>query len=201
MATLNNVVFLKDGEELKLTEFPDGIFAVFTGSIESKYATTMIAAIEESYKTANAAQLSVFFATKDNIECDSKSVLLDEAGEITALCSKLCKRTNQCNALIVFSKKGNEIFHLLSREAPELQYEWVDFLIGYTQNHLNPNPDTTNHWRVGQVVPESSDYMCIDCGYIMTLPQGNPFPVCEVCFSGDPDGPTDGPEVGYWEKI
>jgi hypothetical protein len=201
MATLNNVVFLKDGEEFNLGTFPDGIFAVFTGSIESKYATTMIAAIEETYKQANEAKLSVFFATKDSIECDSKSVLLDEAGEITALCGKLCKRSGQCNALLIFTKKGNEITHVLSRENPELEYEWVDFLIGYTQNYLNPQPDATNHWRVGQIVTEQSDYMCIDCGYIMTLPIGSLFPVCEVCFSGDPDGPTDGPEQGYWEKI
>jgi rubrerythrin len=202
MTTINDVVFLKDGEPFELSEVQDGVLAIFTGNYTtSKNSTRFISQIEEYYKELNSAGVSVYYSTKEEIECDSKSVLFDPMGEFTSLCSKVCRRNNDCEALLFFKKEGDSFEHLYTRENPESQYDWMEHVLGFANNFANSEPDSQGLWRHGQKVPEKSDWMCVDCGYIMTLSEDDIFPTCEVCFSGDPVGPTDGPEQGYWEKI
>jgi hypothetical protein len=56
---------------------------------------------------------------------------------------------------------------------------------------------TTN----GQIVTESGDYLCIDCGFIESFEVGEIFPVCEVCLSGDPSAVDAKEAEGYWELV
>jgi hypothetical protein len=201
MTHLNHVLFAKDGSTFDLSQLPDGILAIFTGSITSKSATHFISQIEDQYHVYNNAGVNVYFSTQDTLESNSKTVLLDLQNEFGLQCPVIGKFEQQCDALMLFEKIGDGINHLLTREHPEPKYDWITYIIGFATNFQTATPDSSNYWRHGQKVLIPGDYMCVDCGYIMSLGIESVFPTCEVCFSGDPEGPTDGPEQGYWEKI
>jgi hypothetical protein len=201
MLHLQNMTRLKTRETLDLANMPDGIIAIFTGSMDSKLATTVLNQIEDNYDKFETLKLSVFFATRDEIETDSEAVIYDPKGELASQCKVLCKKNDQCEALLYFRKNGDTIEHLYTRERPETKYNWVSEICGFAQNAMDTNPDSKGLWKFGQRVTKAGEYLCIDCGYIETFKEGDIYPVCEVCLSGDPEGPTDGPEQGYWEYL
>jgi hypothetical protein len=201
MSSFETVTRLKTREKVNLNELPDGILAVFTGSLDSKLATTVLNQIEENYNEYQKHNLSVFFATQDDLETNSSSLLYDPNREIANMCSVLCKKNDQCEALLYFKKEGNSVTHLYTREQPQHTYNWVEQVIGFAQNYQNTEPDANNLWRFGQKVTKAGEYLCVDCGYIESFKEGDIYPVCEVCLSGDPEGPTDGPHQGYWEYL
>ena len=192
---------LKTKESIDLATLPDGILAIFTGSLDSKLATTVLDKIEENYDKYQDHGLSIFFATQDDLETDSLALLYDPYREFANMCRILSKKQDQSDALIIFEKKGTELTHLYTRENPEYKYDWISHVIGMATNYQNTQPDEKNLWRFGQRVTKAGEYLCVDCGYIDSFDVGDIFPVCEVCLSGDPDGPTDGPEQGYWEYL
>jgi hypothetical protein len=128
-------------------------------------------------------------------------VVYDPKGELASQCKVLGKKNDQCEAILYFRKSGDSIVHLYTRERPELKYNWVQEICGFAQNAMKNTTDDKNLWRFGQNVMTAGEYLCVDCGYIETFKVGDVFPVCEVCLSGDPEGPTDGPEQGYWEYL
>ena len=56
------------------------------------------------------------------------------------------------------------------------------------------------HSEMGQPMKERKKESIKQSSYILELQKGEIFPVCEVCLSGEPDGPT-GIDAGYWEKL
>jgi len=58
----------------------------------------------------------------------------------------------------------------------------------------------------GNKILEEGDFMCNDCGYILTVKTGTEFepgmvfPTCDVCQSGEPEGPT-GTLEPFWQKL
>jgi hypothetical protein len=201
MTPFSTITRLKTKEAIKLNDLPDGIVAIFTGSLDSKLATTVLNQIEENFSKYQDHNLSVFFATRDDIETDSLALLYDPKSEFASQCSILCKKQDQCEALLYFKKEGSEIKHLYTRERPEYKHDWIEQIIGFSNNFSDTKPDVNNYWRFGQVVTQAGEYLCVDCGYIETFKIGDIFPICEVCLSGDPEGPTDGPHQGYWEFL
>jgi hypothetical protein len=201
MAQLTSIQKLKTQTPFRLDEVPDGIFACFLGDLDSKLATYVLAGIDEHLDDFPAANLSVFYVTQKMAQTSSLAVLYDENGEILKLCTLLCKLNEPCEALLLFSKKGDAIEHILTRKNPATNEDWVKYCIGFAQNYGNTKPEKEKYWRVGQIIPKTGDYLCIDCGNITTFQAGDVFYVCDVCMSGDPTGPTEGTEQGYWEFL
>jgi hypothetical protein len=201
MSYLETITLLKTKQKLNLSELPDGVLAVFTGSLDSKLATTVLNDIEENYSQYQKHNLSVFFATQDDLETDSLALLYDPNRELANSCSILCKKNDQCEALLYFEKKGDQVRHLYTREQPQHTYNWIEQIIGFAENFQSTTPDQNNLWRFGQKVIQPGEYLCVDCGYIESFKEGDIYPICEVCLSGDPEGPTDGPNQGYWEYL
>jgi hypothetical protein len=114
--------------------------------------------------------------------------------------SSLLKRSNLGDLLLFFKKIDGRPKLISIREKPESKYDWVAVFLQFVANHSNLEPDADNSWRFGQIVIEAGEYMCRDCGYIEEFKVGQIFPVCEVCLSGDPEGPVD-TSAGYWEKL
>jgi hypothetical protein len=107
MTHLTHVLFAKEGSSFDLNLISDGILAIFTGTLTSKFATHFISQIEDQYHLYNDAGVGVYFATQDSLESNSKAVLLDPQNEFGLQCPIVGKYDQQCNALMVFEKKGN----------------------------------------------------------------------------------------------
>jgi hypothetical protein len=201
MFSLAEVTTLKSKQKLDLNLVPDGVFAVFTGSLNTKLATTQIAYIDESIDLITSQHFSIYYATTDNIDVNSDKVLYDPNKEFAAQCSILGQKKDQCEALMYFIKSGEKLKHILTREMPESKYNWVTQIAGFAKNYKTNTPDMKNLWRFGQKILVTGEYLCVDCGYIENFESGDLFPICEVCRSGDPAGPTDGTDQGYWEIL
>ena len=107
------------------------------------------------------------------------------------------------NSIVWLLKEGSETKVLTYRSKIESEYDWLQVCIDFVNNYNNSSPDEGGYYKWGQIVPETTEYLCIDCGFIETFTAGTVFPVCEVCLSGDPatDASYSGPEKGYWEKV
>jgi hypothetical protein len=88
---------------------------------------------------------------------------------------------------------------LVSASGISTKHNWLEVFVTFAKNFKNPDMiDGFYAW--GQVVPETGEYLCKDCGYIEEFQAGDVFPVCEVCQAGEPNGACE-PAEGYWEKI
>jgi hypothetical protein len=114
--------------------------------------------------------------------------------------SQLARRQDAGELMLIFKRQNGSTWLLSLREKPEPKHDWPRVFLQFIANYANPIPDENKAWRYGQVCQEAGEYMCRDCGYMEEFRVGDVFPVCEVCLSGDPDGPVD-TGVGYWEKI
>jgi hypothetical protein len=88
---------------------------------------------------------------------------------------------------------------LVSSSNISTKHNWIEVFLSFVQNYNTPG-DIDGYYAYGQIVPETTEYLCKDCGYIEEFEAGSVFPVCEVCQAGEPDGPC-GPNEGYWEKL
>jgi hypothetical protein len=131
---------------------------------------------------------------------DAKSNLPAQVQNLINQIPDLAKKSELEDCLLFCLKNGTELKLLSYRLKPETKYNWMDIIVKFAQNYANPNPDSDNLYRWGQIVPESGEYLCRDCGYIDTFQAGQVFPVCEVCLAGDPEGPVE-IQAGFWEKI
>ena len=93
--------------------------------------------------------------------------------------------------------------YLMHRTKPELEYSWLEICKTFLKNYSNPKPNSQGYYCWGQIVPETTEYLCIDCGFIESFEKGQVFPICIVCLSGDPTTEPNysGPEEGFWEMV
>jgi len=103
--------------------------------------------------------------------------------------------------LAVTNKSGQILWSKFELDFKDLGQFMLDFTIDFGQ-------DTTGKdiFCFGNVIPEEGDYLCNDCGYVLSVTKngefqpGMVFPTCEVCQSGEPDGPS-GAHQDFWQKL
>ena len=198
--TWTHIHYLHNSAKASLDDFSDGLLAVFVGQSDSRLLTAQLAAYRDVTAKENPKGLEIVFVSTDAGETDSPRVLVDPQRELLNLDPELAKRDTLEPHLFVLRKHKGELSLLLSRKHPHFEQNWIEYLHGLIRNYKNAKPDEDNTWRVAQVVPKTGEYLCIDCGYIEEFKAGGLFPVCEVCLSGDPDGPS-ALEKGYWEYL
>jgi hypothetical protein len=76
---------------------------------------------------------------------------------------------------------------------------WIETFGQFADNYADSKPDG-NFWKWGQIVQETGEYQCQNCGFIEEFKQGEIFRVCEACQAGLPEGAC-APSEGYWEKL
>ena len=74
------------------------------------------------------------------------------------------------------SPKG-EFEYLTHRQSPEIEFDWISVIKTFFENYKTVGVDKNGYYKWGQIVPESGDFLCIDCGFIESFLQGNIFPV------------------------
>jgi hypothetical protein len=79
------------------------------------------------------------------------------------------------------------------------KHNWIEVLNQFAINYAKSDDDN-GFYAWGQIVPETGEYLCKDCGYVGEFQAGDVFPICDVCQAGEPDGPC-APDEGFWEKI
>lgn len=140
-------------------------------------------------------------ATVENLEQNLQiPILKDDENFLLSLTKQ--KNLTSDNYLLFLEISGEKIDYLTHRDKLEKEINWPAVTRQFAINFYTQDPDN-GYYRWGQKVPRTGDYLCKDCGYVLTLNAGSVFPICEVCFSGDPNSP-DGyakPAEGFWEAI
>ncbi len=192
---------LSNNEAIDWQSFPQELIAFIVAKPESDLAKREIANFQALSEELNQAKIQIFFVTNQG-EASASEVdyWLDEAREYINLAEPISKQKTLSENVIIYKKTGEQLQYLVHKELPEAEYNWVEVIKQFGLNYQNTEPDSRNLWRWGQIVQETGEYLCVDCGYILELEAGAVFPVCEVCLSGEPSGPAT-PETGYWEKI
>ncbi len=167
---------------------PDGLIAIFTTTTSSDIYINEYPRYQEMKMQLDQVGVSVVFAVDDSYS------------DFNVLLKPMVKQNNLGENIIFTSKFDGKLVYLTHKESPETEGNWTDAIKQFAINFADIQPDEKDMWKWGQVVQEDGDYLCVDCGYIGEFKKGEVFPICEVCLSGDPAGPS-GPEAGYWEKV
>lgn len=192
--------YTSSGSEFKIQNIPDGLVAVFSTSTDSNFIKDQNNKLQPLSTKLKEQGIEVFFVTAQELQTDIPNFILDENSEILNLVKSLNDKQKSGENLVLFKKEGGTLTYLVHKEKPEHQYNWITVIDDFSINYVNPNPDDKNLYKWGQVVPEDGDYLCVDCGFIESFSAGDIFPVCEVCLSGEPAGPTSS-DGAYWEKV
>lgn len=128
---------------------------------------------------------------------EGEGFVLDEEGFLKGYVNSLGREYGE--NLVVLQLNGGELKFVELKQAPNPNTNWMEALEQYAENYGDGEPDGA-YYKWGQVVAETGEYYCKDCGFVLNLEAGQLFPICESCLSGEPDG-ISGPETGYWEKI
>lgn len=193
--------FLHNQTEVNLNNLPDGLVAIFTTTKDSDFFQTQLQYLEEKKEDLKNLNMTVLFALpQEESDITSSDVIVDESRETLNLSSRVANQTNLGENLVLFIKKGSDLTYGDTKENPENEYNWIEAMEQVAKNFSEPEVDETGYWKFGQIVPETADYLCKDCGYIEEFKAGMIFPICEVCIAGEPSGPS-GPGEGYWEKV
>lgn len=195
-----NLQFLKTKEAFSLNSFDDGLIAIFTCDPNSKLATSQLENLENLESQLSQLKLKIIFVTDTNSESENENYFLNASRDVVNLSPKIKNQKKLGENLIVLIKSGNNIKHGDTKEDPEDSSNWIEALIQVAKNFEISEPDSEGYYMWGQVVPETAEYLCKDCGYVEEFQAGTIFPICEVCIAGEPTGPS-GPSEGYWEKI
>jgi hypothetical protein len=167
---------------------PDGLVAVVVANPTSALYSNEFSRYSTAQSDLSAVGVHVIFVT-DDTQTDRLKKLDIFSGQ-----SKIP------HSIVYLEKKGVELKYLTHKEDPESDGNWTEATRQFGVNYTDTQVDDKNLWKWGQVVQEDGDYLCVDCGYIGEFKKGEVFPICEVCLSGDPAGPS-GPEAGYWERV
>ena len=103
--------------------------------------------------------------------------------------------------IIVANSKGDLLWYKFDIGYLDLSQSMVDFISQY-----NTDVSGLDLLGWGNKILEEGDFMCNDCGYILTVKVGTEFepgmvfPTCDVCQSGEPEGPT-GTLEPFWQKL
>jgi hypothetical protein len=103
------------------------------------------------------------------------------------------------NSFAVFETTGDKTKFVDYKNNISTKFNWIEVFGQFADNYASDELDD-GFYKWGQIVPETGDYLCKDCGYIAEFQQGDIFPICEVCQAGEPDGPST-PDQGYWERV
>jgi hypothetical protein len=191
--------FLHNQTKVNINNLPNGLLAIFTTKNNSKFLRTQLAYLQEKKETLKNLNITVLFALDSEGETSSEDVVIDENREILNLSKKISDQNNLDENLILFIKKDSELTYADTKENPENEYNWIEVMEQLAKNFANTEEED-GYWKWGQIVPETAEYLCKDCGYIEEFKAGSIFPICEVCIAGEPAGPS-GPGEGFWEKI
>ncbi len=197
---LQSVTYMNTNQPCQISDFKDGLIAVFAGKIDSEMFSIQYANYLDQVADLEQASIQVLFVSDQNETTEEDHKLCDINREILNLDPELAKHEDVSDFLFILRKDGDNLTHVLSRRKPENEVNWIEYLVQFVANYKDVDPDADGLWRVGQIVPKTGEYLCVDCGYIEELQEGSVFPVCEVCLSGDPEGPSL-VEKGYWEYL
>lgn len=104
-------------------------------------------------------------------------------------------------AILVCNSDAEVIWYGVDIECDSLTELMLQFLRNYFEIVTG-----LNLFKWGNKIPVQGEYMCSDCGYILTVDDysqyrvGDVFPSCEVCEAGSPDNPTD-PSTAFWQLV
>jgi hypothetical protein len=158
---------------------------VFVTDEGSDLQTTQSQNIQARESHLQAAGINAFFAQESTV---------------TELSDNLADKPNLDGSVVIFRKTGENLDYVENIPDISNSDNWAEMAETYSKNYKETEPDEDGLFKWGQVVQEDGEYLCVDCGYIINLVKGDILPICEVCLSGLPEGPS-GPEKGFWEKI
>lgn len=163
----------------------DQNLAIFYISNDSNYSQTQIQNLTQ--KEAELAQKSANLFVLDHQK-------LASLGQIRDLKPKQ-------QGLVVTNNSGKVLWSRFEIDFKDLGQVMLDFMLDYSQDITQK--DT---FCFGNIIPEEGDYLCNDCGYVLSVTKdgeyqpGMVFPTCDVCQSGEPDGPS-GAHQDFWQKL
>jgi hypothetical protein len=189
--------YLSNQAALNLSDIKQSLLAVFSIPAGSEFANKTQTLLDTKKAELEGKNIKVLFVTNAG-NSDSPDFILDTDMEIINQASGV--QNKKAENLVLFKLENGNLKFLVHKESPEHQYDWITVVSDFADNYFNPDPNAQNLYKWGQVVPETGDYLCIDCGYIGSFEVGDIFPVCEVCLSGEPAGPTSS-DGAYWEKV
>ena len=58
-------------------------------------------------------------------------------------------------------------------------------------------------YKIGDMIPQSGNYICVPCGYVQYFLMGEQFTTCDACLAGTNDGPEGykETEAEFWQFI
>ena len=133
------------------------------------------------------------------LEKDSDLILIENSKAIEIRLYSKLKEKQQ--GILVSNSAGDLLWHKLDVTYLDLAESMIDFISQY-----NTDVSGLDLLGWGNKILEEGDFMCNDCGYILTVKTGTEFepgmvfPTCEVCQSGEPEGPT-GTLEPFWQKL
>jgi hypothetical protein len=143
-----------------------------------------------------ATQKPFYSTQKASLEADNLKILFSSDLEANPDVAELVTGAKE-GSFFLFDES---LIQLEKRNSIDSNINWVDVFKQFVSNFLDSEPDVDGMYCWGQKAPQTAEYLCKDCGYILELQKGEIFPVCEVCLSGEPDGPS-GVDQGYWEML
>lgn len=172
------------------SELKEGLHVIYLSDFNSEFYKT-----QQDF-VSNTEVSSTLGNTWHNLQTE----ITEEWRQFFQQIKDLKNRKTLDEAIIWFKVENNIPKYLAHKLKPEKKYNWLEVSNTFQLNYNNNNADKDNYWAWGQIVKETGEYLCIDCGYIENFQAGTVFPVCEVCLAGDPEGPLE-VTAGYWEKI
>jgi hypothetical protein len=192
---------LATGESLDFSQLPTGLVMVFTCAPDSEFAQTQLENLEARKDSLKELKCSVLFVTDDTeASSDNPNFYLDENREVVNLSERVADQDDLGENLVVLINKGGELSYGDTKEEPENEYDWMEVAEQGAKNYQETEADENGYYKWCQPVPETVEYLCVDCGYVEEFSEGSIFPICEVCIAGEPSGPS-GPGEGYWEVV
>jgi hypothetical protein len=191
--------YLSNKQNFNINALDDEIIFVFICDTNSSLAQTQSSYVNEYKGKLESLNAIVLFVTKNESETNIENFIFDPSSEIISLSDKINPKKPGEN-LMILRNGVDGMEHLETKESPENEYNWIEAINTYTENYQVAVPDEEGYYKWGQKVMESGEYLCKDCGYILELEAGQVYPICEVCLSGEPSGPSTQSE-GYWEKV
>ncbi len=173
-----------------LSELKDGLNVIYLSDFNSEFYKT-----QQEFVSKTTIS-STFGSYWHNLQDD----ILPEWREFFQQIKDLKDRKTLDEAIIWLNIENGVPKYLTHKLKPEKKYNWLEVSNTFELNYNKTDTDKDGYWAWGQIVAESGEYLCMDCGYIETFSAGQVFPVCEVCLAGDPEGPLE-VTAGFWEKI
>lgn len=174
------------------------IYVFITVKAGSEFANRNIAEFANAHIFLSENDTKVFFLTET---LESNPDYIQDKDHVIANMSESLNGAKNVGDNILFCNVVEDKLNLLQiKEAPDIAEDWSEVVSQFIRNFKDSEPDEGLLWRWGQIIPESGEYTCVDCGHVEEFVEGQVFPICDVCLSGEIDGPST-PSEGFWEKV